>query len=555
MTRKFTIPIIERLLDLESSPKYQKLLLEKLQDFCRDPSVQVRKLGASAMTNILRDEEIYKRAWLHTVLPMLSDREDSVEKSCREMFFKKIVDPIVANDGTDSLSWNMIIEITKNSSFKRAFRKCFYLVCQDSEHKSVLRQLVKILYGAVKQPAVAKSAWMLLDYLADAMDIDVTPAINSWLCSDETFSDKDPNIRVVIDPFELLSILSIIFKRRASVEGEIFDQLRDNIGYRFVTFQLPAQVISDAILTFVGLLNVDDNEENFRGMQEFMADVVKKSYNELITAPEEELHFPLKKRRELIARRLLTMGQASMHAPHAITEDILKLLVHILSAEAPLLDNERAMMLSRPGTRAGSQMTKEPEPRSLVQNLPFSQLQTEITASAVIALGKMILANPDIRRDYLKKIILVYGSSDHAAVRNNAIYVLADCYFKYTCEMDPLQKAFLHGLRDRVDFVRYHALLLTTELLRSQYMKLSALVVARLLPLLLDKDMIIRNALEKETLAVIEDQFPNVYIENFVNVMFLINRVPYGSYSGAFFNLIIFIKNLIFRHERSRDAR
>uniref|UniRef100_A0AC34R0Z1 Uncharacterized protein n=2 Tax=Panagrolaimus sp. JU765 TaxID=591449 RepID=A0AC34R0Z1_9BILA len=97
--------------------------------------------------------------------------------------------------------------------------------------------------------------------------------------------------------------------------------------------------------------------------------------------------------------------------------------------------------------------------------------------------------------------------------------------------MDPLQKAFLHGLRDRVDFVRYHTLLLTTELLRSQYMKLSALVIARLLPLLMDKDATIRNTLEKETLAVIEEQFPTVYTDNYVTVMFLINRVPYGVYN------------------------
>ena len=96
--------------------------------------------------------------------------------------------------------------------------------------------------------------------------------------------------------------------------------------------------------------------------------------------------------------------------------------------------------------------------------------------------------------------------------------------------MDSIQPSFLHGLRDRVDFVRYHCLILTTELLRSQYMKMSALVLARLLPLYLDPEPAIRDALTGETLAVIEDQFPNVYVENFVTCMFLFNKVGFGAY-------------------------
>uniref|UniRef100_A0AC34GB35 Uncharacterized protein n=1 Tax=Panagrolaimus sp. ES5 TaxID=591445 RepID=A0AC34GB35_9BILA len=96
--------------------------------------------------------------------------------------------------------------------------------------------------------------------------------------------------------------------------------------------------------------------------------------------------------------------------------------------------------------------------------------------------------------------------------------------------MDAIQPAFLHGLRDRVDFVRYHCLIRTTELLRSQYMKMSPLVLARLLPLLIDTEAAIRDALTGETLAVIEDQFPNVYIDNFVTCMFLFNKVGFGAY-------------------------
>lgn len=99
--------------------------------------------------------------------------------------------------------------------------------------------------------------------------------------------------------------------------------------------------------------------------------------------------------------------------------------------------------------------------------------------------------------------------------------------------MDTIQPAFLHGLRDRVDFVRYHCLILTTELLRSQYMKMSPLVLARLLPLLLDPESAIRDALTFETLSVIEEQFPNVYIDNFVTCMFLFNKVGYGTYKDV----------------------
>lgn len=117
MTRNHTVPVIEALLSVEPNVVYQKALLQKLQELCRDPKPTVRQNAAEAMTSIVRDEEVFKQAWLHTVLPMVNDREESVEKSCRKMFFDKIVLPIIADDGSDSLSWNMMIEIAKTSEF------------------------------------------------------------------------------------------------------------------------------------------------------------------------------------------------------------------------------------------------------------------------------------------------------------------------------------------------------------------------------------------------------------------------------------------------------
>uniref|UniRef100_A0AC34R7J5 Uncharacterized protein n=1 Tax=Panagrolaimus sp. JU765 TaxID=591449 RepID=A0AC34R7J5_9BILA len=280
VTRKFVIPIIEALLDLEKNTSYQKLLLEKLQDFCRDPTLAVRKLGAEAMTRVVRDERVYKKAWLHTVLPMMNDRDDSVEKTCRKMFFDKIVHPIVENKGTDSLSWNLVIEIAKSSSFKRALRTCFRSVAKDAENKSLLNKLAKVLYGSVKVDAVAKPAWMLLDYLADELDIDVLIAVHAWIASDKSVKDVDPAVRITTDPLELLSILSVILKKHNSLKEEDKVAFRNNLALRIAACELPPPVISDAIIAFAGVFSGPE----FR----IWGELVNECYRGLLTATEDE---------------------------------------------------------------------------------------------------------------------------------------------------------------------------------------------------------------------------------------------------------------------------
>uniref|UniRef100_A0A7E5A0G1 Cnd1 domain-containing protein n=1 Tax=Panagrellus redivivus TaxID=6233 RepID=A0A7E5A0G1_PANRE len=518
ITRKFTVAVIEALLTVEQNPTYQKALLQCLQDFCRDPSVVVRKLGAEAMTNIVRDEEVFKQAWLHTVLPMVNDREESVEKSCRKMFFDKIVMPIIANDGSDSLSWNMMIEIAKTNEFVRAFRRCFLQTARDKDYNMVLRRLANVLYGAVKVDSVASSAWMLLDYLSDVIEVDPIPAVHAWFSSDES-NPVDPAVRIVKKPTELVSILSILLKRHKSLSNADKIQLRDNIASRFVHLKLHETVISDAVIAFVGIFG----GENVEDMNAFFKDVVRKFHNDLLTCPEDELELPVAEKKDKVAKRLLTLAQCCLHAPKgSVGKDLVKLLFAILSVDAPCLDE------FIPTPAPGSQPSD-----FKVSGLSLAEISKDVSASAVIAIGKIFLANDTLADEYLIRLPEVLGSSLYASVRNNVIYVLGDCYLRHTIKMDPLQRTFLHGLRDKVKFVRYHCLLLTTELLRTQYMKMSPLVLARLLPLLLDPDEDIRNALTGETLAVIEDQFPNLYVDNFVTVMFLLNRVGFGAYQDV----------------------
>ena len=138
--------------------------------------------------------------------------------------------------------------------------------------------------------------------------------------------------------------MNIILKRREKLSEEQRLVLRDNISLRFVEFRLHESVIFEAIITFVGVTSVGANAQELLNLHSFFSEIIDKvCFKELKIAPEEDIHMPMAERKKRICRRLLTMAQCALHSPKSTTVEMVELLIHILSVEAPSLDENTSM--------------------------------------------------------------------------------------------------------------------------------------------------------------------------------------------------------------------
>ncbi|KAL5006443.1 hypothetical protein ScPMuIL_015249 [Solemya velum] len=95
--RKSALQAIESFIRFEGA-SYRKEDIEVLKERCRDPSLTVRKQAMQSLTDLLLDmshDEHLQRMWLDGVLPLVIDRETSLQEKCFETLEGIVLNNIV----------------------------------------------------------------------------------------------------------------------------------------------------------------------------------------------------------------------------------------------------------------------------------------------------------------------------------------------------------------------------------------------------------------------------------------------------------------------------
>uniref|UniRef100_A0A915PJQ2 Condensin complex subunit 1 C-terminal domain-containing protein n=1 Tax=Setaria digitata TaxID=48799 RepID=A0A915PJQ2_9BILA len=160
-------------------------------------------------------------------------------------------------------------------------------------------------------------------------------------------------------------------------------------------------------------------------------------------------------------------------------------------------------------------------------------LTPAVRAQAVLAIGKMCLQDEKLA----KKCVPVFSrqllvNSNHV-VRSNIVGVICDLCKRYTLLVDRHSAIVASCLKDSSTLVRKQTLMLLTHLIKEQFVRWEGQIMYRFVSAILDENMEVREYAEMCLVDVLLVQFPNMFVNHFLECVFYFNSVTHCLWLAA----------------------
>uniref|UniRef100_A0A8B9TA43 Non-SMC condensin II complex subunit D3 n=1 Tax=Anas platyrhynchos TaxID=8839 RepID=A0A8B9TA43_ANAPL len=300
--------------------------LSTLQERCRDPAVSVRKQALQSITELLvsqHDNVLVQKAWLHGVVPVVMDTENSVQEKALDCLDQVLLQHIKhytkfqSEDQKQTLAWELLTLLTSESQeLSRYMNKAFYIWSQQKKFSSTF--INNVMSHVETEHAVP--AWMLLAKVAGSSPkLDYSKVIESW---DSVSRQQNVSTDTI---GHILCVISHVAKHLPQstckrVEGRVCAK------FCFVMEQeLLDQVYGDLVSTCESYIsNIVLKEDGAEQLQE-----------------------------DLFVRHLFTLGEAAQLCPAKVEKRIFLLIQSILAssnqceAHCPNLEDQLCLQVIR----------------------------------------------------------------------------------------------------------------------------------------------------------------------------------------------------------------
>uniref|UniRef100_A0A8B9T8M9 Condensin-2 complex subunit D3 n=1 Tax=Anas platyrhynchos TaxID=8839 RepID=A0A8B9T8M9_ANAPL len=304
--------------------------LSTLQERCRDPAVSVRKQALQSITELLsqHDNVLVQKAWLHGVVPVVMDTENSVQEKALDCLDQVLLQHIKhytkfqSEDQKQTLAWELLTLLTSESQeLSRYMNKAFYIWSQQKKFSSTF--INNVMSHVETEHAVP--AWMLLAKVAGSSPkLDYSKVIESW---DSVSRQQNVSTDTI---GHILCVISHVAKH---LPQSTCKRLIDNINCWLREFRCPLEVISPAVETLqkLCLAYADVPEKTQELLDQVYGDLVStcESYISNIVLKEDGAE---QLQEDLFVRHLFTLGEAAQLCPAKVEKRIFLLIQSILAS-------------------------------------------------------------------------------------------------------------------------------------------------------------------------------------------------------------------------------
>ncbi|VDK63151.1 unnamed protein product [Onchocerca ochengi] len=154
-------------------------------------------------------------------------------------------------------------------------------------------------------------------------------------------------------------------------------------------------------------------------------------------------------------------------------------------------------------------------------------LSPAVRAQAVLTIGKICLQDEKLAKKcvpVLSRQLLV--NSNHL-VRSNIVGVICDLCKRYTLLVDRHSAILASCLKDPSTLVRKQTLMLLTHLIKEQFVRWAGQIMYRFVSTILDENKEVREYAEMCLVDVLLIQFPNMFVNHFLECVFYFNSVTH----------------------------
>jgi condensin-2 complex subunit D3 len=458
-----------------------------LQERCFDPQVGIRKQALVSLSELFKsqpDNAILRQSWVSTVPSLTFDTEQTVQDKVMAYIEELIFDAAVKGcESPDAAVWKILDDIDRGSidAGKNLQRICL--------SKPVFKSLMKAL-----EKHQIKGAWILLAHVAPFWPqlVDGEFVVSAW----ESTRDKKAN-----DSDEMkVKILRVLVHVAGQLKAPVATKLTHDLVSRLEHFHTRPTVIQVAIQVASALQIALGNKSD-----DWMRTLLQKcdaALSASVLGSSDASGSEIESMDQLDAY-LFTLGELAQRCKKETMPrravDVVQTLI------APSFEGLRIK-----GQAKDSSVRPPASSR----------------AQAFITLGKMCLQDQSLAKSCIPVFARELETSTDSIVRNNVMVVLCDLTIRYTNLVDNYVGKIAVCLRDDSELVRRQTLMLLTNLMKEDYIKLrSGPLFFRLILLLVDDSASLRQfagvCLDAITSRASADK--NLFYNHFVESIFYLN--------------------------------
>ncbi|RCN46777.1 HEAT repeat protein [Ancylostoma caninum] len=510
--------------------------VECLKERCLDSSLMVRKQAAEVLSHLFatctRHWKILEAGWLGAVLPMINDREQSVQHLIAQIVTKTVLNPLLGE--MDDNSWELLHSIELENNYRRLLIRALMLEHREGNIKS---SVVNSLNSKLDTcPDQSDAIWMLLSDLSAVFKVKPQKAILAW----NALEDGDPNNRVRYVSKVLAKSCDDI---NCNTRVDLICDLKDKIE----NFKIHAPNISSVYLCLAKLLNAVGEEGKGKTAlakvgKRILDDCRGKIRESLYKIDEEyEDAEKLEARETLLIRMFTTIGEAVQFSPQLMSNglrhfDALKTVLAsdicheeelpVLNSAVPSLnptpaasrapspthsvssDGGSSQPTSTSSQGASSTHSGPVIPQHIVREAMTNRralLTPRVRAYAVLTIGKFCLMDEKIAKATIPVFVKQLRLNPDHVIRNNIALVVCDLcirYFRYTLMVDRYSPIVAACLKDR-----------------------STLIMYRFVSTILDENKCISEYTKFCLRDVLLQQFPDLFESHFIECLMYFNNV------------------------------
>lgn len=471
-----------------------------LQERCFDPQVGIRKQALISLSELFKSQPhnaILRQSWVATVPSLSFDSEQTVQDKVMAYVEEMIFDGAVKGaDNADAAVWKILEDIDRGSvdTAKNLQRICQQLARDSRIPKAVFKSLQK----ALEKGQNNKGAWILLALVSPFWPqlVDAEFVARQW--------EAVRNNKATVDAEDMkVKVLRVLVHVAAQLKSQEASKLSRDLLGRLERFDTRPTVIQVAIQVAAALqvsLSVKGGNSD-----DWMRSLVRHcevSLSASVLGSADAAGSEIDSIDNLDAY-LFTLGELAQRCKKETMPrravDVVQTLI------APTFE--------------GLRLKSQPE-GSLVPPPASSRAQ------AFITLGKMCLQDQTLSKHCIPVFARELETSSDSIVRNNVMVVLCDLTIRYTNLVDNYIGKIAVCLRDESELVRRQTLMLLTNLMKEDYIKLrSGPLFFRLVLLLVDDSSSLRQfagvCLDAITSRAGADK--NLFYNHFVESFFYLN--------------------------------
>ncbi|XP_062580228.1 condensin-2 complex subunit D3-L-like isoform X1 [Saccostrea cucullata] len=543
--RKAALQALECVIKFEA-PDYRRQDLDVLVERCRDPALSVRKQAMQSLTDLLFSmptEKPLQKCWLDGVLPLVIDRETTLQEKCMETLEEIILNNIVpfnrSKDEGHELVWNILQIMTQFESCD--LRRYLQKACR---HWARVGKIKSNLITSLESHVETKNneaAWMLLAELAPA----VQKFSHGFIVK---YWEKHAGSTNETEYYTLQRVLTVMGCCARHIPADQRDLLIENLKDKLKKFDSPPELISTTINTLSKLCEAKAEALGLASEREAWC-------TDLLTSSDKYLSKVILQQdggvinEDLVIRHLFTLGEIAQLCP-ARTPKRIYLIVQsmvaapcitvapsqtVLPSQAPHENVSGSSHNSSHGNHSGestqsagahisgsSQQTQFTQFTQLTQ-FRGSKMSNRIRAFAFIALGKLCLQNAELAKKCVAALARELEISPDPTIRNNIVIILCDLCVRYTTTVEQYMPSIAACLKDEAPLVRKQTLILITRLLQEDFLKWKGALFFRFITTLLDEKKEIAEFAEYCLIHVLLQRKPAMFSNHFMECIFHFN--------------------------------